>query len=107
MRALAILVLAILLSSTSALAGEIFGQIRDDGVAVKNTQVTVKCSASYGTRTDEAGSYSVYVDEQGKVDGAVLNQNGRAMPCRRLGVQPKIPVDLAVAEKYVGRYESA
>lgn len=66
MRPSMLLALALLIAPAAALAGEIYGQIRDSGGPVTNTSVTVRCrEGTYRARTDDSGSYSVYVDEQG------------------------------------------
>ena len=75
---LAILCLAIL--CTSALAGELYGTIKEGGKPVKaGTKVEVKCAkGSYGAETDKLGSYRVFVPEQGKC--ALSVKSGDAAP---------------------------
>jgi hypothetical protein len=63
---LAMLCLAI--PCTTALAGEIYGTIKEGGKPVKaGTKVEVKCAkGSFGAETDKLGSYRLFVQEQGK-----------------------------------------
>lgn len=68
MRRIILTMLILAIPCTSALAGEIYGTIKEGGKPVKTgTKVEVKCAkASYSTETDKLGSYRVFVPEQGK-----------------------------------------
>lgn len=56
------------ISCATAMAGEIYGTIKEGGKPVKaGTKVEVKCAkGSYGAETDKLGSYRLFVPEQGK-----------------------------------------
>jgi hypothetical protein len=73
---LAMLCLAI--SCTTALAGEIYGTIKEGGKLIKaGTKVEVKCAkGSYSAETDKLGSYRLFVPEQGKCTLAVKASDG-------------------------------
>jgi hypothetical protein len=61
-------VLCIAISCTTALAGEIYGTVKESGKPVQaGTKVEVKCAkGSYSAETDKLGSYRLFVPEQGK-----------------------------------------
>ncbi|MBE0568445.1 MAG: hypothetical protein IH577_02060 [Deltaproteobacteria bacterium] len=75
---LALICLAI--SCTTALAGEIYGTIKESGKPVKaGTKVEVKCAkGSYSAETDKLGSYRLFLPEQGKCTLSV--KSGDASP---------------------------
>jgi hypothetical protein len=61
-------VLCIAIFCTTALAGEIYGTVKEGGKPVQTgTKVEVKCAkGSYSGETDKLGSYRLFVPEQGK-----------------------------------------
>ncbi len=60
--------LCIAFSFPVALAGEIYGTIREGGKPVKaGTKVEAKCAkGSYSSETDKLGSYRLFLKEEGK-----------------------------------------
>jgi hypothetical protein len=68
MRRIFLATLSLALACSTALAGEIYGTIKEAGKPVKaGTKVEVKCpKGSYGAERDKLGSYRVFVPEQGK-----------------------------------------
>ena len=75
---LAMLCLAI--SYTTALGGELYGTIKEEGKPVKaGAKVEVKCAkGSYSAEADKLGSYRLFVPEQGKCAFSV--KSGDAAP---------------------------
>jgi hypothetical protein len=73
---LAMLCLAI--SCTTALAGEIYGTVKEGGKPIKaGTKVEVKCAkGSYSAETDKLGSYRLFVQEQGKCTLSIQSGDG-------------------------------
>jgi len=80
MRKLILTMLCLAISCTTALAGEIYGTIKEGGKPIKaGTKVEVKCAkGSYSAETDKLGSYRVFVPEQGKCTLSV--KSGDAAP---------------------------
>ena len=68
MRKIFLTMLCLAISCTTALAGEIYGTIKEGGKPIKaGTKVEVKCAkGSYSAETDSLGSYRLFVPEQGK-----------------------------------------
>jgi hypothetical protein len=68
MRKTFLTMLCLAISCTSAMAGEIYGTVKEGGKPIKaGTKVEVKCpKGNYGAETDKLGSYRVFVPEQGK-----------------------------------------
>ena len=68
MRKVYLAVLWFAISCTTALAGEIYGTVKEAGKPVQaGTKVEVKCAkGSYSAETDKLGSYRLFVPEQGK-----------------------------------------
>src|SRR5512145_1547538 len=68
-------VLCIAISCTTAVAGEIYGTVKEGGKPVQaGTKVEVKCAkGSYSAETDKLGSYRVFVPEQGKCTLSVIS----------------------------------
>jgi hypothetical protein len=75
---LALLCLAIPFSG--AVAGEIYGTIKEGGKPIKSgTKVEVKCAkGGYNAETDKFGSYRLFVPEEGKCTLSV--KSGDAAP---------------------------
>lgn len=80
MRKIFLAMLCLTLPFTTALAGEIYGTIKEAGKPVKaGTKVEVKCAkGSYGAETDKLGSYRVFVPEQGKCTLSVKSGDAAA-----------------------------
>ncbi len=74
MRYLSVLVVFVLLSASSALAGELFGTISEGGKPVaKGVKVEVATGdKTYSTETDKDGGYRVFVKEKGKCTMTVV-----------------------------------
>jgi len=70
--------LCLAMSCTTALAGEIYGTIKEGGKPIKaGTRVEVKCAkGSYSAETDKLGSYRLFVPEQGKCALSVKSVDG-------------------------------
>jgi hypothetical protein len=68
MKYLSVLAIVLVLSTSSALAGEIFGTISADGKPIaEGTKVEVKAGdKTYSTETDKFGSYRLFIKERGK-----------------------------------------
>src|SRR5512141_2484014 len=68
MRKVFLVMLCLAISCTTALAGEIYGTVKEGGKPVKaGTKLEVKCAkGSYSAETDNLGSYRLFVPEQGK-----------------------------------------
>jgi hypothetical protein len=68
MRKIAIPLFLILLCPTFALAGQIFGSLKQNGASIgKGTAVVIKCGETqYEGQTDAYGSYNIYVPSAGK-----------------------------------------
>jgi hypothetical protein len=82
MRKIAIPLFLILLFPTFALAGQIFGSLKQNGASIgKGTAVLIKCSESekYEGQTDGYGSYNIYVPRAGKC-GFTVYYGGRWSP---------------------------
>jgi len=75
MRTVFLTMVCLAICCTPALAGEIYGTIREGGKPVKaGTRLEVKCArGSYGAETDKLGSYRLFVPEQGKCTLAVIS----------------------------------
>jgi hypothetical protein len=78
MRKVFLAMLCLAISHTTALAGEIFGTVKEGGKPIKaGTMVEVKCSkGSYSAETDKLGSYRLFVPEQGKCTLSVKSSDG-------------------------------
>jgi hypothetical protein len=72
--------LCLAIACTTALAGEFYGTIKEEGKPVKaGAKVEVKCAkGSYSAETDKLGSYRLFVPEQGKC--ALSVKSGDAAP---------------------------
>ena len=68
MRKICLAMIYLASSYTTALAGEIYGTIKEGGKPVEaGTKVEVKCATgSYSAETDKFGSYRLFVSEHGK-----------------------------------------
>jgi hypothetical protein len=68
MRNIFLAMLCLAISCTTALAGEIYGTIKEVGKPITaGTKVEVKCAkGNYSAETDKLGSYRVFIPEQGK-----------------------------------------
>jgi len=68
MRKVFLAMLCLAISCTTALAGEIYGTVKEGGKPIKaGTKLEVKCAkGSYSAETDKLGSYRLFVPEQGK-----------------------------------------
>jgi len=84
MRNIFLAMLCLAISCTTALAGEIYGTIKEVGKPIKaGTKVEVKCAkGNYSAETDKFGSYRVFIPEQGKCTLSVKSD----------GVAPQITV---------------
>ncbi len=80
MRKIFITMLCLALPLSSALAGEIYGTLKEAGKPVKaGTKVEAKCAkGSYSAETDKLGSYRLFVPEQGKCTLSVKSDGGAA-----------------------------
>jgi hypothetical protein len=80
MRKIFLTMLCLAISCTTALAGEIYGTIKEAGKPIKaGAKVEVKCAkGSYGAETDKLGSYRVFVPEQGKCTLSVKSGDAAA-----------------------------
>jgi hypothetical protein len=78
MRKVFLAMLCLAISCTTALAGEIYGTVKEGGKPIKaGTKVEVKCTkGSYSAETDKLGSYRVFVPEQGKCTLSVKSSDG-------------------------------
>jgi len=78
MRKAFLAVLCLAISCTTALAGEIYGTIKEGGKPIKaGTKVEVHCAkGSYGAETDKLGSYRLFVPEKGKCTLSVKSGDG-------------------------------
>lgn len=68
MRKIYLAMLCLAIPHTTALAGEVYGTIKESGKPIKaGTKVEVKCAkGSFSAETDKLGSYRLFVPEQGK-----------------------------------------
>lgn len=68
MKRIAIPLFLILLFPTFALAGQIFGSLKENNASIgKGAAVVIKCGESrYEGQTDPYGSYSIWVPQAGK-----------------------------------------
>jgi hypothetical protein len=68
MRKVFLAMLCLAISCTTALAGEIYGTLKEGGKPIKaGTKVEVKCAkGNYNAEVDKLGSYRLFVPEQGK-----------------------------------------
>jgi len=80
MRKVFLAMLCLAISCTAALAGEIYGTVKEGGKPIKaGTKVEVICAkGSYSAETDKLGSYRLFVPEQGKCTLSV--KSGDAAP---------------------------
>ena len=78
MRKVFLAVLCLAISCTTALAGEIYGTVKEGGKPIKaGTKVEVRCAkGSYGAETDKLGSYRLFAPEQGKCTLTVKSSDG-------------------------------
>jgi len=78
MRKIFLTMLCLAIPCASALAGEIYGTIKEGGKPVKGgTKVEVKCAkGGYSAETDKLGSYRLFVPEQGKCTLSVFSIDG-------------------------------
>ena len=78
MRTVFLATLCLAISCTTALAGEIYGTVKEGGKPIKaGTKVEVKCAkGSYSAETDNLGSYRLFVPEQGKCALSVKSSDG-------------------------------
>jgi len=67
-RSFLMLIVGIIVASTMAFAGEVFGTLKENNVAVaKGTKIEVTIAEkTYTTETDEFGSYRLFIPEKGK-----------------------------------------
>jgi hypothetical protein len=75
MRKIYLAMLCLTIPYTTALAGEIYGTIKESGKPIKaGTKVEVKCAkGSFSAETDKLGSYRLFVPEQGKCTLSVMS----------------------------------
>jgi hypothetical protein len=68
MRKVFLAILCLAISCTAALAGEIYGTVKEGGTPIKaGTKIEVKCAkGTYSAESDKLGSYRLFVPEQGK-----------------------------------------
>jgi hypothetical protein len=68
MRKVFLAMFCLAISCTTALAGEIYGTVKEGGKPIKaGAKVEVKCAkGGYSAETDKLGSYRLFVPEQGK-----------------------------------------
>lgn len=73
MKTLVVLALMAVVLPGAALAGELYGTIKEQGKPIKEgVQVTVACGEkSYAAETDKNGSYRLFAQEEGKCTLAV------------------------------------
>jgi hypothetical protein len=78
MRKVFLAMLCLAISYTTALAGEIYGTVKEGGKPIKaGTKVEVKCAkGSYSAETDKLGSYRLFVQEQGKCTLSIQSGDG-------------------------------
>jgi hypothetical protein len=78
MRKVFLAMLCLAISHTTALAGEIYGTVKEGGKPIKaGTMVEVKCAkGSFNAETDKLGSYRLFVPEQGKCTLSVKSSDG-------------------------------
>jgi hypothetical protein len=78
MRKVFLAMLCLAISSTTALAGEIYGTVKEGGKPIKaGTKIEVKCAkGSYSAETDILGSYRLFVQEQGKCTLSIKSSDG-------------------------------
>lgn len=78
MRRIVVTMLCLAIPLSAALAGEIYGTIKEGGKPVKaGTKVAVECAKkSYSAETDKLGSYRLFVPEQGKCTLTVKSADG-------------------------------
>src|SRR5512141_207167 len=78
MRNVFLAMLCLTIFCTTALAGEIYGTIKEGGKPIKaGTKVEVKCAkGSYSAETDKLGSYRLFVPEQGKCALSIKSGDG-------------------------------
>jgi hypothetical protein len=78
MRKVFLAMLCLAISCTTALAGEIYGTVKEGGKPIKaGTKVEVKCAkGSYSAETDKLGSYRLFVPEQGKCTLSITSSDG-------------------------------
>ena len=78
MRKVFLAMLCLAISYTTALAGEIYGTVKEGGKPIKaGTKVEVKCAkGSYSAETDKLGSYRLFVQEQGKCTLSIKSGDG-------------------------------
>jgi len=78
MRKVFLAILCLAISCTTALAGEIYGTVKEGGKPIKaGTKVEVKCAkGSYSAETDKLGSYRLFAPEQGKCTLSVKSGDG-------------------------------
>jgi hypothetical protein len=93
-----------LICSWGAFAAQIVGSVRDGGKPVAaNTEIRVTCGANqpHVTRTDQYGSYSVYVGETGRCTFTVI-YNGRALSADVYSYADPVHADFDVAKDQNG-----
>lgn len=80
MRKIFLTMLCLAIPCTTALAGELYGTIKEEGKPAKaGTKVEVKCAkGAYSADADKLGSYRLFVPEQGKC--ALSVKSGDAAP---------------------------
>ena len=78
MRKIFLMMLCLAVPGTTALAGEIYGTVKEGGKPIKaGTKIEVKCAkGSYGAETDKLGSYRLFAPEQGKCTLSVKSGDG-------------------------------
>jgi hypothetical protein len=93
-----------LVCSWSVFAAQIVGSVRDGGRPVAaNTEIRVTCGSNqpHVTRTDQYGSYSVYVGETGKCT-FTITYNGRALSADVYSYADPVHADFDVAKDQNG-----
>jgi len=78
MRKVFLAILCLAISYTTAIAGEIYGTVKEGGKPIKaGIKVEVKCAkGSYSAETDKLGSYRMFLPEQGKCTLSVKSSDG-------------------------------
>ena len=78
MRKVFLAMICLAISCTTALAGEIYGTVKEGGKPVQaGTKVEVNCAkGNYSAETDKLGSYRLFVPEQGKCTLSVKSGDG-------------------------------
>ena len=104
MKAAALLLLMLILPS-AAFAAQVFGMLTGNGRPIRGARVLIQCEGNtYSGDTQDEGSYSVYVRQQGRCDLTVEYGQQTTRPFSVYSYGDPVRYDFELVQDSDGRY---